>query len=445
MKRLCFVLIPLREKPDPAGPIVDPDALYGEVIEPAIRDAGLDPYRAEKFLGDGTMPKPMWEQLLLYEFAVIDLSGANSNVLYHLGIRQAVRPGSTVCLYSEFAPPRFDVVELHALPYRVAGFGVLESAAASRRAIADQLRLAQAPLQKSSPVLHLVDTFRDIARLTTDVFRDRAEYSTALKERLAEARKQGVEGVRKIDGEIGDLEGAEFGVVVDLFLSYRAVKGWAEMVTLVKRMPAALAATTMVQQQLALALNRAGQGEQAERVLNELLTCRGPSSETYGILGRVLKDRADLALKTGSRELAEGLLNRAITAYLKGFETDWRDAYPGINAITLMELKEPPDPLREKLIPVVAYAVERRIVVGKPDYWDHATRFELAVLARDEKTASAAIAEALAAVREVWELQTTVRNVRLIREARASRGDSVPWADRFEQALIDRANKWSTK
>jgi hypothetical protein len=30
------------------------------------------------------------------------------------------------------------------------------------------------------------------------------------------------------------------------------------------------------------------------------------------------------------------LLDKAIYAYLRGFETDWRDAYLGINAVTLM-------------------------------------------------------------------------------------------------------------
>ena len=72
---------------------------------------------------------------------------------------------------------------------------------------------------------------------------------------------------------------------------------------------------------------------------------------------------------------------------MRGFEADWRDAYPGINAVTLMELCDPPDPRQQQLLPVVAYAVERRIAAGKPDYWDHATRLELAVLARDEAKA----------------------------------------------------------
>ena len=115
---------------------------------------------------------------------------------------------------------------------------------------------------------------------------------------------------------------------------------------------------------------------------------RGPSSETYGILGRVYKDRWEAAVKGGEALFARGLLDKAIAAYLKGFETDWRDAYPGVNAATLMELKDPPDPRRTTLIPVVRYAVERRVAAGKPDYWDHATLLELAVIAKDQDRAT---------------------------------------------------------
>jgi hypothetical protein len=181
------------------------------------------------------------------------------------------------------------------------------------------------------------------------------QYSTSVKARLAEARDaRSVDAVREIERELEPIEDQEAGIVVDLLLSYRAVKGWKEMVALTARMSPPLAETVMVQEQLAFTLNRDGQGERAERVLLELLEKRGPSSETYGILGRVYKDRWDEALAGRRAALARGLLRKAIDAYLKGFEADWRDAYPGVNAVTLMEIADPPDPRRERLIPVVS-------------------------------------------------------------------------------------------
>jgi tetratricopeptide (TPR) repeat protein len=210
------------------------------------------------------------------------------------------------------------------------------------------------------------------------------------------------------------------------------------MVNLVKKMSPPLAETIMVQEQLALALNRDRKGEEAENVLQDLLKKRGPSSETYGILGRVYKDRWEAAYKSGEEFLAMGLLDQAIEAYVHGFEADWRDAYPGVNAVTLMELKEPPDPQRIKMIPVVEYAVERRIATGKPDYWDYATRLELAVLAKDKETAMKSLSRALALLHEPWEAKTTLRNLSLIRQARERRQDIIEWTKQVERALENR-------
>ena len=71
----------------------------------------------------------------------------------------------------------------------------------------------------------------------------------------------------------------ESGVVIDLFLSYRAVKGWQEMIDLVPNDGSTSSkSTVMVQEQLGLALNRAGRSEEAEQVLKDLIERRGPSS-----------------------------------------------------------------------------------------------------------------------------------------------------------------------
>jgi hypothetical protein len=104
-----------------------------------------------------------------------------------------------------------------------------------------------------------------------------------------------------------------------------------------------------------------------------------------------------------------------------------------------MELKEPPDPRREKILPVVSFAVEQKIAKGNADYWDYATLMELAVLAKDEQRALKFAGDALAVVRESWEPETTLRNLRLIREARAGRNEDLPWAKEIEDALDQKA------
>jgi hypothetical protein len=444
-KPLCFILMPFGKKPDAAGAMIDFDTVYRELIAPAIEEAELEPLRADEEMTGGIIHKPMFERLILCEFAVADLTTANANVFYELGLRHAVRPASTVLIFGEGSRLPFDVALLRALPYRLSASGVPENVAQDKQNLATRLieaRMAATDNPKAvvdSPIYQLVENYPDIDREKTDVFRERVRYSADMKARLAQARREGIDALRAIETELGNIKEVESGVVIDLFLSYRAVKGWKEMIALVGRMSRPLAATVMVQEQLALALNRDNQGERAEQVITDLLTQRGASSETYGILGRIYKDRWETASKSGNKFLARGLLDKAAEAYLHGFEADWRDAYPGVNAVTLMELKEPPDPRREQLNPVVSYAVERRIASGKPDFWDFATRLELAVLAKDEGRAIAALGDALAAVREVWEPETTARNLRLIREARERRQEPVPWATEIEDELNRRA------
>jgi hypothetical protein len=436
---LCFVLMPFGRKPDAAGRTVDFDRVYPELIAPAIAQADMEPLRADEEMTGAIIHKPMFERLILCDYAVADLTTANANVFYELGLRHAVRKWSTVLIFAEGGSQLpFDVAPLRALPYKLTPAGTPDAVDVARRALADRLKGAR-KANADSPVFQLVDGFPDIQRLKTDVFRERVRYSQQIKDQLAVARKQGADAVRQVEDAVGSVADAESGVVVDLFLSYRAVKAWDAMIALVDRMPPPLAATVLVREQLALALNRAGRSDEAERVLTTLIEERGASSETYGILGRVYKDRWDAAVKAGETFLARGLLDKAITAYLKGFETDWRDAYPGVNAVTLMELKEPPDPRRAALVPVVRYAVERRIAAGKPDYWDHATLVELSVIGKHEDAAAQALADALACVRESWEPETTARNLRLIRERRARRQEPVTWIEEIERAFLRKA------
>jgi hypothetical protein len=444
-RSLCFVLMPFGKKPDATGRTVDFDAVYRDLIAPAVEKGGLEVLRADEEMTGGIIHKPMFERLVLCEYAVADLTTANANVFYELGVRHAARPWSTVLLFAEGGRLPFDVAPLRAIPYRLSPEGKVKDLPTARAALVKRVAAARkaasdVPL-KDSPLYELLDGYPDIAHTKTDVFRNRVRYSEELKGKVKAARGKGSGALRKVERSLGSLADTDSAVVIDLFLSYRAVSDWKAMVELAGRMPGPLAETVMVQEQLGLALNRLGRGKEAEAILTKLVEKRGPSSETYGILGRVYKDRWEAAAKKGKKIEAAGLLDQAIETYLRGFEADWRDAYPGINAVTLMELKDPPDPRREKLVPIVVYAVERKIAAGKPDYWDYATLLELAVLAKDQAAAKDAAGKALARMRESWEGKTTVRNLRLIRETRERRGESVLWAKQFERALDPAAGK----
>lgn len=438
---LCFVLMPFGRKPAASGLMIDFDAVYKGLIAPAIDAAGLEPVRADEEQAGGIIHKPMYERLILCEYAVADLTTANANVYYELGLRHAVRAHSTTLVFAEgLGQLPFDVGPLRGLPYRIGPDGAPVDIEDTRGALTARLQQAREPDRATdSPVFQLVENFPDIQRLKTDVFRAQVRYSESLKSRLTEARalgkRAGPAAVRAIQAEIAHLADTDAGVVVDLMLSYRALESWLDMVELVDGMSRPLAATVLVQEQLGFALNRLGRSAQAEAVLLAVIERRGPSSETYGLLGRVYKDRYQAALKGGNVLQAEGELDQAIEAYLRGYNADIRDAYPGINAATLMELREDPDPRRLELLPAVTYAVKMRIEAGQPDYWDFATLLELAVLRKDRADARTALKRALAAARESWEPKTTLNNLAMIREARARRGEVLDWCADIESVL----------
>jgi hypothetical protein len=97
----CFVIMPFGRKPNPAGAEIDFDAVYKTLIAPAIDEAGLEPIRADNETVGGLIHKPMYERLILCEYAIADLTTANANVFYELGLRHAARPRSTVLMFSK--------------------------------------------------------------------------------------------------------------------------------------------------------------------------------------------------------------------------------------------------------------------------------------------------------------------------------------------------------
>jgi tetratricopeptide (TPR) repeat protein len=438
---LCFVLMPFGRKMDAAGRVTNFDAVYETIIAPAVEQAGLEPIRADEEKIGGTIHKPMFERLMLCHYAVADITGANPNVFYELGIRHAIRPRSTVLVFAEGTVLPFDVALVRGLTYQTDGGGEPLDADATRRAIAGQLTEARANSLDDSPIFQLIDGLPrwEVDHSKTDIFRKSHDYSKRYKERLRTAVREGGGAVEAIVGEpaLSNLLEVESGVVVDLFLSLRDVKAHAAMIALYERMPHPIKRAKMMREQLGFALNREGRFTDAEKILGDVIAEFGPSSETNGLLGRVYKDRWEHAKREDLPE-ARALLKNAINTYLAGFEADWRDAYPGINAVTLMEMMPETDPRQAEILPVVRYAAERK-AKRNPDYWDHATLLELAVLARDLDDAQDQLSEALALARAGWELETTARNLRLIRDMREGRGEDAGWIDALATTLVDRA------
>lgn len=408
MRPLCLIAVS-------AGP--DCDNVLTQLALPAVHAAGLEPLPGA----------PTCDRISLPEFALVDLTTSTLDVRFALGVRHALRPGTTVLIAARNA--------LGPLPAETI---LYTSENPAETLVEISARLTQ--LRRRPPVqlpFHILEHFHEIGRLKTDVFRDRLDYDPRMKARLEVARTspEPRQALLAIEGELDPIT-ADHCVLVDLLLSYRAVKAWPEMIALVAKMPIELARTILVQEQFAFGLNRHGDWERAEAILQALIAVHGPSSETNSLLGRVYKDQWDQR-----QDIA--WLDKAINTYLQGFEVDWRDAFPGINSVMLMEMRNPPDERRHKLAPLVRYAVERRVASGQPDYWDFATLIELAILANDQIAAHQALSMAVAVAREVWEPESTLATLRRVVAARQARGEDTAWLEPILQVLRNRMEEFS--
>ena len=107
--RRAFVIMPFGEKKAPDGTAIDFDAVYDKLFAPAITQAGLMPHRADADRRGGSIHLDMFQDLLLAEFVVADLTLDNPNVWYEIGVRHALRASGAVLAYARRDRLPFDI------------------------------------------------------------------------------------------------------------------------------------------------------------------------------------------------------------------------------------------------------------------------------------------------------------------------------------------------
>src|SRR5215831_1249938 len=395
---LCFVDMPFGQKPDlKSGVVVDFDQIYNEAIRPAIEQCGLEALRGDEERTGGIIHSAMFARLLLSEFVVADLTLANANVFYELGIRHAAKPFTTVPILANVSTLPFDVALVRAVGYQLENGKLTQTSAQQLQTeLAKRLRAAiDGVATNDSPLFQLIPKFPgiDLPDDVTETFKERLRYveefrgmlSTACSQSTPQAKR---DALLKIQRDLGDLKVVPRSVLIELMSSFRDAEAFGELIDLYNAFPDYLKDYVVAKQQFALALNRRnqlGDREKALKILDELLKNRGADSETFGIKGRIHKDIYKEAAQAKKKITAIAALDDAISAYTKSFEADPRDYYPGVNAINLLVQKGDAEALKEvdRLLPLVNFAVARRGGTSSTDYWDLGTVLELACIGED--------------------------------------------------------------
>lgn len=129
-KKTCFVVMGYGEKVDfETGRKLNLDATYHNLIKPAIEAAGLECLRADEIANSGDLTIPMYQQILTADVVVADVSTANCNAFYELGVRHALRPSTTIIIAEDKFKFPFDIQQIAIRQYKHLGedIGVTEA------------------------------------------------------------------------------------------------------------------------------------------------------------------------------------------------------------------------------------------------------------------------------------------------------------------------------
>lgn len=109
-KKRCFVVMGFGTKTDyVSGRKLNLNKSYKYLIKPVVESKGIECVRADEILHSGSIDVQMYKELLMADLVIADLSTANSNAIYELGIRHALRPYTTIVISEDKLAYPFDL------------------------------------------------------------------------------------------------------------------------------------------------------------------------------------------------------------------------------------------------------------------------------------------------------------------------------------------------
>jgi tetratricopeptide (TPR) repeat protein len=419
--RRAFVIMPFGKKTAPDGTIIDFNAVYKELLAPAITAAGLAPHRADADRRGGSIHLDMFQDLLLAEFVVADLTIDNPNVWYEIGVRHALRAGGSVLTYAMRDRLPFDLAGQRMQRYTLQeGKLAPDLIEAERTALKEAIEATLGAWRgrRSSPVYQQLPSLREPDWKTLKVG-DVNEFWKALEEwqsRVEVARR------KQRPGDILVLAEETPNSV----LEFEALRTAADALQRLNRPRYALSVIEQARkldpddvkarQIEGIALGRAQRYAEARETLRRLAEER-KDGETLGLLARTWKDEWkqvwNVHPQRGPEPVAAArdtaaTLQSAAAAYVEAFRAAPDDYYPGINALTLGRLWEHVTGRTSRLpLTLVAAGVgwtAGTAIEREKDYWALATRAELALIEnrKDDAIDDYSEAVALAVANRDW-------------------------------------------
>ena len=428
--------MPFGTKPGADGQDIDFNRVYAELLKPALEAAGFEVFRADEEQRAGDIRTDMFQELLVADLVLADLTLDNPNVWYELGIRHALRARGVLLVQGPRLTSPFDIYTDRKLRYRLKdggpdpGYVEANKSALTAMALATLAADAQ---RKVSPVYTLLPHLREPAWRDL-LLQDKSEFGAAFERwdaRMKVARAKccagdllvlasetptqalWLEAKRAAGNSL--LQVRQFSFALEQFEDGLRVEpdDWA------------------CRSKRIVCLGRMGHHEEALEAARKFVADRPGDAEALSLAGRVEKDHwqsrwrtADLSperfrmaacLETASLEEAQAL-------YRKAFIVDPSHCYSGINALTLLMLlrhlgSEVPQVAIDNLLGGVFWATLTAQERDKSDYWAKASHAELCLLVHPRDVVEKEFRNvATAAKRDWFALDSTRQTLTLLRD-----------------------------
>ena len=416
---------------------IDFNRVFREYIEPALTEAHFEVFRADEEMRAGNIRTDMFQQLLIADLVVVDLSIDNPNVWYELGVRHALRSRGVIQIITQREQMPFDVYTDRVIRYHTKD-GVPDAEFLPH----DKTKLAQFAIEtmaswhgrKVSPVYHLLSYLKepDWKTLRVGEAQEFWERYERWEERIEIARD------RRRPGDIMLL--ADEAPTQALHLDAHRAAGKAllkmgQFAFALHQYKEALevdATDLDSQQQSAILLGRTGRNQDARVKIDNLVEKFPNNAECWSLKGRIGKESwidtwrkangATAHMRATATEEVDWL-EESIDAYKTGFIKDPSNFYAGINAVVLSYL-------HEHLTASSASTKDRKAMEGgvrwvarcakerdSASYWARVTLADLALMSAPKKEVERAYKDAVAISSNNWfALDSTWQQLMVLRD-----------------------------
>jgi hypothetical protein len=331
----CFVVMGFGEKTDlQQNKTFDLDKSYHYIIKPAAEAAGYTCVRADEIQHAGNINVPMYEQLFDADLVIADLSTANLNAFFELGVRYGLKPRTTILIAEKGLRMPFDIGQVVIRQYEHLGQGI-DYAEVER--MKKELTEACSAVARADRADSPVYTF--LTNLTPPALKQIAAAAAVSEQRQTERALSEATDLHErtaltmpfaalMQSAMAARARGDFKTARDILAGVRAVQG--EHVD------------PSVVQQLALATYKSADPDartallEARALLESLAPETSSDPAPLGIWGAIHKRLFDLGGAPGLPRLIT--LDTAIRAYEKGFCLK-NDYYSGINFAFLLDTR----------------------------------------------------------------------------------------------------------